>query len=373
MLYLHIGFHKAGSSTLQAFLKANGARLADGGILYAEVGREEHHDAHHRLAAALRPARADSEQTAKLWGEVRELALAGAGDVVISSEGLDSVDAAPLGRLLEDVPVKVVAYLRELPGRMVSIYNQATKNGNSTLDFDRFFARELRRPRTPSAPRLKAYAELFGRENVRVRSLEEAVLDGGELIADFLAALGVGAEAVSRLRLQSVAAENRSAGWRTVEVLRALNADNDWLDPAEAEVEADNPASVLGALMRAAQAAEARLGWTERGFYLSAEQIERGVAAHNADVAEVEALGLDARLTRVAAGDYRPREFLPDVSLLSAEETSAFYREMVRDLGIQIMARPWRKVYAGLAEPPPMDTQRRTRRAERLADKRQGG
>ncbi|HEX8233094.1 MAG TPA: hypothetical protein VF559_07110 [Caulobacteraceae bacterium] len=362
MLYLHIGFHKAGSTTLQAFLKANTAQFAGAGLLYPDIGREAHHDAHHALAASLRPVRADSEQTARLWSDLRELALGHPGDVAISSEGLDAVDPAPLGRLIEGVPVKVICYLRELPGRVVSIYNQATKNGNSTVGFDRFFKRELRRLRTPSAPRLKAYAELFGPENVRVRSLDAAVLEGGELTADFLAALGLGADAASRLQLETVAPENRSAGWRTVEILRSLNADADWLDPAEAEIDADNPASVFGALMRAAMAAEARLGWDERGRYLSAEQIERGVAAHNADVAEVEALGLDARLTRISAADYRPREFLPDISLLSAKETSAFYREMVRDLGAQIMAKPWRKVFAGLAEPPPPDPERQARR-----------
>lgn len=368
MLYLHIGFHKAGSTTLQAFLNANAAGLAEAGLLYPQIGREGRQDAHHALAAGLRPARADSVETARLWHEVRDLALDGASRVLISSEGLDSIDPAPLGPLLDGVPVKVICYLRELPGRMVSVYNQATKNGNSTLDFDRFYTRELRRPRTPSAPRLKAYAALFGAENIRIRSLEPGLLEGGELIPDFLAAVGLGADAAQRLNLEPAAPENQSAGWRTVELLRSLNAeaDTDWLDPAEAEVEVENPASVKGALMRAALAAEARLGWTERGRYLSADQIERGVAAHNADVREVEALGLDARLIRISEDDYLARAALPDVAAIPPEDTSAFYREMVRDLGAQIMVKPWRKAFTGTGEPPPPDPDRRARRQVRL-------
>ena len=57
---------------------------------------------------------------------------------MISSEGLEPADPAPLGDWLEGVPVKVIAYVRDLPSRLVSIYAQSTKRGQGTLDFDAF-------------------------------------------------------------------------------------------------------------------------------------------------------------------------------------------------------------------------------------------
>ena len=40
MLYLHIGFHKAGSTTLQTFLRDNAPALARAGVVYPEIGRD---------------------------------------------------------------------------------------------------------------------------------------------------------------------------------------------------------------------------------------------------------------------------------------------------------------------------------------------
>jgi hypothetical protein len=268
------------------------------------------------------------------------------GDVLVASEGFDAVDPAPLSTLLEGVEVQVIAYLRDLPGRMVSIYNQATKHGNSTLDFDRFLERELRRPRTPLAPKVAAYAKVFGKDRVRVRSLDAHALDGGGLTSDLLAATGPGADAVARLGLESPPPRNSSPGWRTVELLRALNADSAWLDAAEAKLDAENPASVRGAVMRAALAAEESLGWHERGRYLTAEQLDRLTTRHNAELAEIEALGVDAKLVPISADDYQPRDRRPDAALLGEAELAAFYREMVKDLALQIMAKPWRNLVA---------------------------
>ena len=340
MLHLHIGFHKAGSTTLQTFLRDNAAALAAAGVDYPEIGRSADDIAHHALAKGLKPRRDAAPQLESWWREAGARAKGGR-NLVISSEGLEPADPAPLRDWLAGTPVKVIAYVRDLPSRLVSIYAQSTKRGSSALDFDAFVEREMRLDRTPSAPKLKAWGEVFGPANIRVRSLDRDCLVGGELIADFLDAIGLGSDARGRLGLVDGAAQNVSPGWKTLEVLRALNADADWRED-EASPAVEDPRSPAGSLMRAAQAAQARLGLNDRGLYLTEAQIADAVRVNNADNAAVEALGVDAKLAPASADVLTPRTFMPELSRIPPEELTAFYREMVSAMARQVMLRPGR-------------------------------
>jgi hypothetical protein len=338
MLFLHIGFHKAGSTTLQTFLRDNASALAAAGVDYPEIGRDPDAIAHHALARGLKKRREAPEGLEAMWRELAALADRGRA-VVVSSEGLEPADPEPLRGWLAGAPVKVVAYVRDLPSRLVSIYAQSIKRGNSTLDFDAFTVRELALDRTPSAPKLKAWAEVFGPGNVRVRSVDGSTLAGGDVVSDFLDAVGLGPDAVARLGLGQPVSRNVSPGWKTLEVLRALNAEGGWPEEDEAP-EARSPA---GSLLRAAQDAEARLGWSGRGLYLGAAQIAEAVRLDAADIAAVEALGLDARLVAARPEASQARAFLPELSSIPQNELAAFYREMVLSMARQVMLRPRRR------------------------------
>jgi hypothetical protein len=340
MLYIHIGFHKAGSTTIQTFLRDNTEALARAGVAYPDIGREPDAIAHHGLAKGLKRRREQPPELESLWREVARLAQA-QPSVVVSSEGLEPADPAPLGDWLDGVPVKVIAYVRDLPSRLVSIYAQSTKRGQGALDFDAFVTRELTLDRTYTAPKLKAWAGVFGAQNVRIRSLDPECLGGGEMIYDFLEAIGLGADARERLGLVGGGSQNVSPGWKTLEVLRALNAGADWLDD-ETATPAEDPRSPAGSLLRAAMEAEAKLGWTERGLYLDQAQIDRAVRTDRDDIADVEALGVDARLKPASPGAIPPRDFLPDISRVPPDELTHFYREMVVAMARQVMLRPRR-------------------------------
>jgi hypothetical protein len=339
MLFLHIGFHKAGSTTLQTFLRDNASVLATVGVDYPEIGRDPDAIAHHVLAKGLKKRRDPPEGLEAMWRELA--ALAGQGrTVVVSSEGLEPADPEPLREWLAGTPVKVVVYVRDLPSRLVSIYAQSIKRGNSTLDFDAFTARELALDRTRSAPKLKAWADVFGPENVRVRSVHGSVLAGGDVVTDFLDAVGLGPDAIARHGLVQPVSRNVSPGWKTLEVLRALNAEGGW---SAEEDEASDARSPAGSLLRAAQEAAARLGWSDRGLYLDAAQIAEAVRVDGADSAAVEALGLDARLVPAQEETFEARTFMPEVSRIAQGELTGFYREMVLSMGRQIMLRPRRR------------------------------
>ena len=76
MLYLHIGFHKAGSTTLQTFLRDNAAALAAAGVDYPEIGREPDAIAHHAARQGAEAPRARPPAARGLWREVAALAQA---------------------------------------------------------------------------------------------------------------------------------------------------------------------------------------------------------------------------------------------------------------------------------------------------------
>ena len=354
MLYLHIGFHKAGSTTLQTFVRDNTEALAAAGVVYPEIGRGRDAIAHHALGRGLKRRREPpSADTERLWREVAELA-GRESNVLISSEGLEPSDPAPLAQWLQGVPVKVIAYVRELPGRLVSIYGQSTKRGQNTLDFDDFLTRELTLERSYTAPKLKVWAELFGAQNIRIRSTDPSCLEGGDIITDFLVALGLGPDARERLGLVGGGVQNVTPGWRTLEVLRSLNAEADWSDDDDV-TGGEDARSPGGSLLRAAQDAEASLGWGERGLYLSEEQIARAVKIDREDIAEVEALGVDARLKPASAGAIPPRTFLPNISDIPAEAVTRFYREMLIASARQVMLRPRRLRGRQPDEPPAVE------------------
>jgi hypothetical protein len=319
-------------------MRDNAQALAAAGVLYPEIGRATDAIAHHVLAKGLKRRRDIPAEVEAMWREIAALA-ANAPNVLVSSEGLEP-GPGPLGEWLAGVPVKVIAYVRDLPSRLVSIYAQSTKRGQGSLDFDAFVEREFKLERTYTAPKLKGWADAFGAENVRIRSVHPACLSGGEVISDFLAAIGLGADARERLGLVGGGLQNVSPGWRTLEILRELNAGAEWLD--EETSGTYDPRSPAGTLLRAALDAEAKLGWSERGLYLDQAQIERAVRIDREDVAAVEALAVDACLEPAAPDAIAPRTFLPEISRIPSEEVTAFYREMVIATARQAMLRPQR-------------------------------
>src|SRR3569623_860801 len=107
MIILHIGLHKAGSTTDQTYLRDNAEALARAGVLYPAIGRVERSIAHHRLAADLRAGAAAPEE----WAQIVKLARENPDKkVVIASEGFQSADPAAVRAVLLEEPVKVFCY-----------------------------------------------------------------------------------------------------------------------------------------------------------------------------------------------------------------------------------------------------------------------
>lgn len=283
MLIVHIGMHKAGSSSVQAFLSENAARLAERGLAYPEAGRPA--VAHHDLSLALKERRIAPE-----WAGIA--ALARTQPVVLSSETFCACDPALLAEAADGAPVRILCWQRNAAEGIVSRYAQMTKRARNLDAFDDFLAQREDSDQLLVAPLLGRWAEVFGLEAIRVRSLDAEVLAKGELICDLLDALGLEDDETYVRPGQ----QNISPGWRALETIRSLNLQI--LGAGEADDRALR--FVRKAMPRAIARAEQKLGLYQRGAYLNPDQAQRLVERYNADIAALEASGMDARLKPLA-------------------------------------------------------------------------
>lgn len=200
-IVLHIGLEKTGTTSIQRFCSSHRERLArEHGILYPAHAALCHAEAHAALTAALLPASSCDFVGPEARPEVVEVmaaledALATKPEVlVLSSEHLSSrlspAQIAQLAQLLCRHPVEVLAYLRRQEDMGVAAFSTHLKCGRRAW----FRPREIS-PRNgyyDFLGKLTPWADIFGRKAIRVRLYDPAHLSLGDVIDDFLDALGV--------------------------------------------------------------------------------------------------------------------------------------------------------------------------------------
>lgn len=213
MLLLHIGRGKAGSTTIQRNLLTNETLLAEHGVVLWDISKQ-HGGNCAPLAWTLQ---SDSFQDSPVLKEFSEL-LGKFSDrkIVISSEflfGLPPHGIAAIREIARGHTVQVLAYVREYPGWFQSLYAQATRTGKNLANFDLFFDRSWMR--SSAMQDLSKWAEVFGWENIRLRSLDPESLSGGTLLGDLSSILGVALRDSPQL--------NTSPHWIEIEFLRELH------------------------------------------------------------------------------------------------------------------------------------------------------
>lgn len=150
-LYVHIGTHKTGTTTIQAFVNVNAAALKREVIHVAQAGRYHDQSGHHYIAADLR---GEPITTPRRWGGldalIDELAHIPQHKALITSENLEYlVDHPEAIRAFEARLAAIgwtphyLVYFREQTAYLISLYHELLKHG-LTLSFDAFVADSLR-------------------------------------------------------------------------------------------------------------------------------------------------------------------------------------------------------------------------------------
>lgn len=217
---LHIGRHKSGTSSLQAYLAGHPERLAAEGILYPRAGRQG--IAHHAVAGVLQqramredPQRADATLRQFRQDLGRELGGRSERRVLLSSEAFQNARAEDVAAAFDPRRSSVIVYLREQADYLVSSYQQVVHArqhaaelaayGNGTgVDYDHFLA---------------GWEAAWPGGALQVGVYARQALLRSNVIDDFFARLGIEVDASDEPQDR-----NPSIGGALLELKRLLNA-----------------------------------------------------------------------------------------------------------------------------------------------------
>jgi hypothetical protein len=195
-LYIHIGPHKTGTTSLQHFLHDERERLLAAGVLFPQdcLGSWR---SQHRLAFSLKGMAdhktGDVPNREEEFGLVlSEIARSSAGKVILSAEGFFALKIEAI-RYLRQVfsrfDVRIVFYVRRQDETFLSTYAQQAKNPRTAfvkpihafLDAPDSLSRDL-----DIYQRASKWAAVFGKEHMEPRLYAEA----GDIPRDFMSYVG---------------------------------------------------------------------------------------------------------------------------------------------------------------------------------------
>ena len=233
VFWLHIGFHKTGTTFLQNYLREQAGWLISQGCLYPEAGerppRFPTHDkatrGHGALATALRQP--DGPHARKLLKALNEeIDHSKATNVLLSSELFsapkfqDAIEGA-IRALGNERDTKVIVYLRRQDLWIESLYKEIL--GWSAIRETRdivTFIREEGAAWMDYERRLEPWIACLGHENVVVRSYDDLSASPG-IVSDFLTQIGISAQQPKASA--EMKGTNPSIDASLVDFLRAVN------------------------------------------------------------------------------------------------------------------------------------------------------
>ena len=216
-IFVHIGRNKTGTTAVQNAFRAGREPLKRNGFHYP-MGRPGHHYLALHLLGTDRSGPPRGRAPAELAGLLAERIAASERDVVLSSEVLQRVEPAALAAWLGK-EATVVVYIREQVDYLASCYQQGIKMGIPRGDFASYLAIPSTVADGYYLPFLRAWEDVFGRDNLVVRVYDRERLVEGDIVADFLSVLGVDGAA----DLGDRDDRNPSAGGPLLEALRRIN------------------------------------------------------------------------------------------------------------------------------------------------------
>lgn len=336
VIVIHIGLPKSGSTAIQSYLSANEEALGRLSIDYPPIGRLNR-KAHHRLVHELKGYKKKLDpQGGTILDLAERCSASGSHLTILSSEMFEQCEENEIRTLRKTLvsalqPFRIILIVRDLVELVPSSYAQKIRYGHKTCDFDEFFEERIAERRANFFSTAEMWGKVFGWNRVKVRLLDRNALLNGDLLDDFLTTAGVDISDPEICVLPRPGRVNEANGWKVLEAIRALGADQHGLDK-------DHPLLLFLAksdrnfdrklVEAAAIDIGTRLGWMhDKGRYLTRTQAQRALDLYRTNVKALnerlseklpEPLDLDAR-------GFLQRDFLPVAGLLAAAELRAFY------------------------------------------------
>ena len=199
-LFLHIGYNKAGSTSIQTYFSENRAFFKKQGILYPETGIFS--NAHYKLSGSLGIGVSPKKQEEKYTKETllrklhEEIQKEKPHTVLISSEYfILTKDFQIIKNYFKDFEVKIIVYLRRHDEWIESLYNQAIKTVQKPT-WKKGIKNYIEKLKTDQpfpmnySSFLEKLEQVFDKENIIVRPFEKEQFYQQSLIADSLQTIG---------------------------------------------------------------------------------------------------------------------------------------------------------------------------------------
>lgn len=221
-LFVHIGPHKTGTTSIQSFLSSNYEKLAESGILYPKSGRwkdERLWPMHHPMALSILDGN-NNEFIRHIRGMKEEIQESQAHTIVLSTEVLsrETAGQALYEKLMGVFPKAKrnwILYLRKQDELLMSIYSERVKiallkwpDNIHSLNDEVFLNHERR------IEKLRKFTDT---DNIIVCSYDKNKRD---VVAHFLNLIGICEIRGYEMPIR----QNESLGWGLVEALRIVNA-----------------------------------------------------------------------------------------------------------------------------------------------------
>lgn len=339
MIYLHVGFPKTATTTIQTFLSSNRPFLASRNLVYPDLSVDESDllgvgaRGHNTLAVELRRG-----EPGEHWRRLRAL-MANEPDrnYVVSGESLAGCEPKTLKAAIGGGDAVIISYVRPWAQLIQSQYSHLTKIGVSVANFDDFFDQRLERSNFDLPLYYRRWCNTFGVSNVRVRSLDGGALKHGDVRRDILDALDVDASGELGPDVKLTTSTNEALGWKSVEILRKLNtelrrrylagkdADAFRLEKRARQQRLESPLLDFAAdLAKVANQFGDDAGFSDRGRYLTLRQQRRSSRLFDRHMRELAEMGLPVAASEAAAGEFSNRPFLPTYDAVPKDDVRAF-------------------------------------------------
>lgn len=201
-LYIHIGLHKTGSTSIQATMFKNRKKLgSEHGIYYLPLNVNHgrlfyslYAKAPHRIGKNIL-AGLDEKEKVQQYNEslIQKITVRFEENrskrIVISGERISTLSPDGVERFRDfmarfcDAP-RIIVYVRDPVGWSTSRLQQAVKGANTLENFRKNI------PVPQFQKRIEPFIRCFGRENVDIRCFNDAIGAEGGLIGDFMSAIG---------------------------------------------------------------------------------------------------------------------------------------------------------------------------------------
>ncbi|MBN2342327.1 MAG: hypothetical protein JXX29_15485 [Deltaproteobacteria bacterium] len=239
-IYLHAGFHKTGTSTIQNVLFAHHADLASIGEGYfysPTLARNhsiplyslfcDHPDKYHiNIKNGLNSVAAVEEFNSKIRENLtQELQTTSCRNIIFSGEDVSKLTKENLVSLkayfeevIPNARIEVLLSTREPASYAASGYQEATKNGFS-VTMDRY----IEQARDFFRLNVRKFFQVFGKAHVHVFKFEDAREHRAGLIGDFLDRIGIEQDAQTAIVGKEETQANVSVSYEVVRLVEHIN------------------------------------------------------------------------------------------------------------------------------------------------------